>query len=162
MSRISRRLAALVLAPAFLICLSGPAPAAEQSKPAQTKIEDTPAPAKAASLPVAVELEGTDTVGAKLAFQLKEAFNGSSLFALTDKEQPKIKLLISSVPEFSERPAVGSAYAVVWVYYERSTSFASLLTREVGTVTTEDVPNLVTRLVERTSGLGARYGYLFE
>mgnify|MGYP003606992501 CR=1 FL=1 len=57
---------------------------------------------------------------------------------------------------------MGSAYSVTWVYYERSTSFASLLTREVGTVTEADVPALVARLVERTSGIGTRYSYLFE
>ena len=152
----------LLLAAIVALCLFGTAFAAEPNKPVQTKIENTPAAPKSAPLPVAVELEGTDTIGAKLAFQLKESFNGSSLFTLTDKEQPKIKLLISTAPEFSERPAVGSAYVVVWVYYERSTAFASLLTREVGTVTLDDVPALVTRLVERTSGLGARYGYLFE
>ncbi len=157
-----KRLAALVVVPVFLFLLGGAAVAAEPGKPVQTKIEDSSSTAKAKPLPVAVELEGTDTVGAKISFQLKEAFNTSSLFTLTDKEQPKVKLLISSVSEFSERPAVGSAYSVTWVYYERSTSFASLLTREVGTVTEADVPALVARLVERTSGIGTRYSYLFE
>ena len=111
---------------------------------------------------MAVELEGTDTIGAKLSFQLKEILNTSSLFSLTDKEQPKIRLLISTAPEFPSRPTVGSVYCVVWVYYERSTSFNSYLAREIGTVTMDEVPALAARLAERTSGLAAKYSYIFD
>ncbi len=159
---MNKHFATLLLISLAFFSFCPAASAADPGKPTQTKIEDAPQTAKSKPLPVAVELEGTDTIGAKLAFQLKETFNASSLFSLTDKEEPKIKLLISTTPEFSERPSVGSAYSVVWVYYERSSTFASVLTREVGTVTLEDVPALVVRLAERTSGLGARYGYLFE
>lgn len=145
-----------------------PAPAAAAAKPAASPPPAPPAPqvpqaqAKTDATPVAVELEGTDTLGAKLSFQLKEVLNSSTLFNLTDKDMPKLRVIVSTTPEFSSRPEVGSAYAVVWVYYERATAFTSYLASEVGTVSAEGVTDLATRLAERTSGLAAKYSYIFN
>ena len=57
---------------------------------------DKPAKVDARSTPVWVELEGTDSIGARLGMRLKEAFNGSNLFSLTDKDIPKMRLLVST------------------------------------------------------------------
>lgn len=117
---------------------------------------------KAGATPIDVELEGTDTLGAKLAFQLKEQLNGGTLFNLTSQERPKIKIMLSTATEFSSRPEAGSVYAVVWLYYEKPTAFNSYLAREVGVITSGNVEDLAIRLAERTAGLAAKYSYIFE
>ena len=117
---------------------------------------------KADATPVAVELEGTDTLGAKLSFQLKEVFNSGTLFALNDKDTPKLVVFISTTSEFPSRPEVGSAYSVVWVYSERSSVLSNYLAHEVGVVTPEGVADLAARLAERTSGLAAKHSYIFS
>ncbi len=145
------------------------APAVQQ--PAETPVradsKETPPPPKpgtkaANATPVMVELEGTDTIGAKLAFQLKETFNGGSMFAVTAKDTPKIRILITTEPEFASRPSVGSAYSVIWTYYINSASFSSYLASEVGTVDADGVNDLAARLAERTSGIMAKYAYIFD
>ena len=88
-----------------------------EEKPAKP-VKDAPRAVEVHATPVAVDHEGTDTPGTRLTFLLKELCNTSSLFVLTDKDTPKINILISSVPEFPSRPEIGSAYAVVWVYAE--------------------------------------------
>lgn len=75
---------------------------------------DKPAKVDARSTPVWVELEGTDSIGARLGMRLKEAFNGSNLFSLTDKDMPKMRLLVSTQSEFPGRPGVGSVYSICW------------------------------------------------
>ncbi|WP_051258045.1 hypothetical protein [Desulfovibrio cuneatus] len=117
---------------------------------------------KTPSTPVFVELEGTDTIGAKLSMQLQEMFNSGTLFTLTAKDEPKIRILISTKPEFTSRPGVGSAYSVIWLYHERSTAFTSYLASEVGVVSLDEVPALAMRIAERTTGLAAKYSYIFK
>lgn len=113
------------------------------------------------ALAVAVEYKGTDSIGSRLALRLKERFNSSSLFVLTEQDTPKIRILLSSVPEFPDRPGVGSAYAVVWVFSQSSGTLGHYLARSVGVVTSDEVNALADKLVERTDGLGVKYGYLF-
>ncbi len=129
---------------------------------ATSKAASAKAAIKADATPVSVQLEGTDTLGSKLAFQLKEIFNSGTLFSLTAKEEPKILLIISTASEFPSRPEVGSAYSAVWVYYERPTAFTSYLAGEVGVVSPDGVDNLAARLAERTSGIATKYAYIFN
>lgn len=110
---------------------------------------------------VAVEFEGTDSIGSRLATRVKELLNSSNLFSLTDKDTPKIRVLISSVPEFSTRPEVGSAYSVVWLFAQSEATLRHFLVREVGVMTPGEVNDLAAKIVERTDGLAVRYGYLF-
>lgn len=118
--------------------------------------------AKANATPVYIEYEGTDTIGANLAFQLRERFNTSSLFLLTDKEQPKFVLMLRTVPEFECRPGAGSVYALTWFYYEKKTTYNSYLQQELGVITAETIDNVVTRIVDLTTGVAARYGSLLR
>lgn len=130
--------------------------------PSAKPVADKPAAVKAdRSIPVMVEHEGTDTLGAKFAFQLKGAFNVSSLFTLTEKDEPKIKVLISTVAEFPARPSIASAYSVVWAFSQADGTLNFLLFREVGLVTPEELDALVTKVAERTDGVAAKYAYLF-
>ncbi|MGJ3521686.1 hypothetical protein ACR4XJ_01495 [Nitratidesulfovibrio sp. D1] len=125
-------------------------------------VADKPAPNVDRAVQVAVELEGTDSLGARLAFRLKDVFNASSLFVLSEKDAPKIRVLLSTTPEFPSRPAVGSAYSVVWVFSQSEGTLRHYLAREVGVVTAETVEDLVAHIAERTDGISVRYGYLFQ
>lgn len=92
----------------------------------------------------------------------KETLNSSNLFSLTDKDTPKIRILIATQPEFKDRPGVGSAYAVVWVFSQSENILRHYLTREVGVVTPDEINGLAAKLVEETDSLATRYGYLFQ
>lgn len=97
-----------------------------------------------------------------LATRVKETLNSSNLFSLTDKDTPKIRILIATQPEFKDRPGVGSAYAVVWVFSQSENILRHYLTREVGVVTPDEINGLAAKLVEETDSLATRYGYLFQ
>ncbi len=143
------------------LCLTATAWAAD-AQPGQI-LPDKPAVSKSdRRTPVFVEHSGTDSIGAKLSYQLKELFNAGSMFTLTEKDTPKIRVLISTAPEFAERPAIGSVYAVVWVFSQSDGTLRHYLEREVGVVSAEDVPGLVSKLAERTDGIAAKYSYLFQ
>lgn len=88
--------------------------------------------------------------------------NSSNLFSLTEKDTPKIRLLISTVSEFPSRPGLGSAYSVVWVFSQSEATLRHFLMREVGVLTPDEVNDLAAKIVERTDGLAVRYGYLFS
>ena len=93
---------------------------------------------------------------------LKEAFNGSNLFSLTDKDMPKMRLLVSTQSEFPGRPGVGSVYSICWTFTQGEGYLGYLLAREVGTLTYEEIDALVNRLVERTDGLSVKYSNLWK
>ena len=132
-----------------------------QQQPAKAQ-PDTPAKAETRSTAVAVIHEGTDSIGARLATRLKEAFNASNLFKLEEKDQPKMRLLLNTMPEFPSRPGAGSVYSITWVFSQSEGHLAYLLAREVGVLTLEEVDALTYSLLERTDGIGVRYGYLFK
>jgi predicted transcriptional regulator with HTH domain len=135
--------------------------AAYAAEPAAA-VPDKPIKITERHTPIAVEYEGTDSVGAQLATRIKETLNGSNLFSLTDKDAPKLRLLLSTVAEFPSRPGVGSAYAAVWVFSQSEATLRHYLMREVGLITPAEIDGLAAKLVERTDGLAVRYGYLFN
>lgn len=138
---------------------SGNGPAADNDSPGLAEIR---AAMKANAIPLSVEHAGNDTLGAKLAVQLKEAFNTGTLLALNDNDVPKLQMLVSTSPEFSSRPAAGSVYSVIWVYSERSNVLGNYLAHECGILTPEDLDGLAARLVSRTAGLTAKHAYIFK
>ena len=117
---------------------------------------------KAGATPIAVLHEGTDNLGAKLSYQLKEIFNSGTMFALNDKDEPKLQMLVSTVSEFPSRPGVGSVYCAVWAYSERPTALSSYLAQEVGVITPENLAELADKLAARTTGLAAKHSYIFN
>lgn len=163
-SRQSVFLSALLLFLAFFLTWTATVPsgAPAQDKEAKTAAPDKPAKNNANSVVVFVDHEGEDSVGAKLSFMLKETFNTSSLFNLSESKEPKLWVLLSSAPEFSSRPGMGSVYSVVWVFSQGEGTLRLYLAREVGTVTADEVPALVSKLSERTYGIAQKYGYLFQ
>lgn len=154
---VSALLAIALLCPAGLALAE---PAQEASKPAA--VQDKPAPVASRVISVSVELEGTDSIGARLGMRLKEAFNASNLFRLTEEDTPKMRLIVTTAPEFSSRPSVGSVYSLCWTFSQKKNYLSMLLGREVGTVSVDEVDALVARVVERTDGLGVKYADLFR
>ena len=150
--------ACLLALPVTAAAVVTPPPAPEKTAP----IQDKPAKASERNTPVAVEYEGTDSIGARLATRLKENFNSSNLFQLTEKDTPKIRVLIATKPEFESRPGVGSAYAIVWLFSQSEATLRHFLVREVGVLTPDEVNDLAAKIIERTDGLAVRYGYLFQ
>ncbi len=131
-------------------------------EPVKKSIKDSPKAVSGRTTAVAVQHEGADSAGAKLAFQLKDSFNTSSLFDLTDMDVPKITLYISTVSEFPGRPEVGSAFAVVWTYSESEGTLKHYLSREVGVVNDATARAAAGRLAELTDVIAVKYRYLFE
>ncbi len=131
-------------------------------EPATKAIQDSPQAVTGRTTAVAVELDGSDAAGAKLAFELKELFNSSTLFELTDRDTPKLKVFLSTAPEFASRPELGSVFAVVWVYSETERTLKHYLAREVGVVSDGTARALAQRLAERTDRLASNYAYLFD
>ncbi|MDR0466741.1 MAG: hypothetical protein LBH94_05235 [Deltaproteobacteria bacterium] len=132
-----------------------------QQQPAKAQ-PDTPVKAEARNTAVAVIHEGVDSIGARLATRLKEAFNASNLFRLEEKDQPKMRLLLNTLSEFPSRPGAGSVYSITWTFSQSEGHLAYLLARDVGVLTMEEVDALIHRLLERTDGIGVKYGYLFK
>ena len=125
-------------------------------------VADKPAAAADRTTAVMVDHDGTDTLGAKFAFQLKGTFNTSSLFTLTETDKPKLKVFITTAAEFPSRPQIASVYGIVWAFSQADGTLSFMLAREVGTVTVEDLDSLVAKIAERTDGIAAKYAYLFS
>lgn len=134
---------------------------AQAAPQAATPVPDKPTSIKERVTTVTVQHEGTDSVGARLATRLKESFNSSNLFDLSDKDVPKIRLLVTSSPEFPGRAGLGSVYSVIWVFVQNETLLTYYLANQVGTLSPDEVDSEAAKLVERTDGIAARYGSLF-
>lgn len=135
-----------------------PAFAADAPAKTDAAIPDKPTRITERNTPVAVEYEGNDSIGSRLATRVKETLNSSNLFSLTDKDTPKIRILIATQPEFKDRPGVGSAYAVVWVFSQSENILRHYLTREVGVVTPDEIngwpPSLLKKPTASLPGTG--------
>lgn len=126
-----------------------------------TVLPNTPVATVDRSTAIAIEHEGNDSLGIELSMKLKERLNSSNLFKLEEKDTPKFRILISSAPEFEQRPSVGSAYAIVWVFSQSEATLRHFISREVGIVTPETLDSLIVKIIEKTDGLSVRYSYLF-
>lgn len=156
--------AALLLA--AMCFASAPAFAAQSPVPQAGKpVEDAPQKSAERNTVVNVQLDGSDSLGARLSTRLKERFNQSSLFRLNadeERDAPELRVLINTAPEFPARPGVGSVYGVCWVFSQGKGYLGYLLAREVGTVNADDLDALVDKLVERTDGIAAKYANLWK
>lgn len=150
----------------FCLALAGslalaPLALAAQPPAAGKTVPDKPAAVVDRTTPVMVEHEGADTLGAKFAFQLKSLFNSSSLFSLTDKDEPKLKVLIATAEEFPSRPHIASVYSITWTFSQADGTLSFFLAHEVGVTTNEDLDAFVTKVASRADGMAAKYSYLF-
>lgn len=139
-----------------------PAAFADTVMPATNKpAKDKPVESSNKSAVVAVLYEGTDNIGANLSTKLKETFNSSNLFTLENKDVPKIILNLSTKAEFPARPNIASIYSIVWTYNQSTSHLGYLLSKELGTISSDDINNLVNKIVEKTDIIAIKYGYLF-
>lgn len=148
-------------------CFSAsPVSAAQAAAPQAGKpVQDAPQKNVDRTTVVNVQIDGTDSIGARLSTRLKERFNQSSLFRLNadeERDAPELRVLLNTAPEFPSRPGVGSVYGVCWVFSQGKGYLGYLLAREVGTVNADDLDALVDKLVERTDGIAAKYGNLWK
>lgn len=128
-------------------------------------VQDEPAQATTRSTVISVITDGSDSLGARLSTKLKERFNQSSLFRLNneeDKDAPELRFLLTTDAEFPARPQVGSIYGICWVFHQGKGYLGYLLAKEIGTFSADDIDTLVDKLVERTDGIAAKYGYLWK
>jgi hypothetical protein len=150
----------LLLACIALTAAGTPARAAEGA--VGGVIADTPAVAASRTTAVTVEHEGTDTLGSKLSFEVKGLFNRSSLFTLSEQDEPKLRLLLSTTSEFPARPAIASAYTAVWTFSQGEGTLSFYLAREVGLADADGLDALVAHLAEKTDGIAVKYRYLLQ
>ena len=108
--------------------------------------------------PVVVEFEGSDTLGVTLFTRLQDALNSTNPVA--PQREAKFRILLTTASEFPSRPGVGSIYAVVWTLALSEGSMEYYLVRDLGVVTPDTVDAVVARIIGRTDGVAARYGYL--
>ena len=108
--------------------------------------------------PVVVEFEGSDVLGVTLFTRLQDKLNSTNPSA--PQREAKFRLLLTTASEFPSRPGVGSVYAVVWTLALSEGSMEYYLVRDLGVVTPDTVDAVVARIIGRTDGVAARYGYL--
>lgn len=108
--------------------------------------------------PVVVEFEGNDAIGVTLFSRLQAKINSAN--PANPAREAKFRILLSTAAEFPSRPGVGSVYAVVWTLALSEGSMEYYLVRDLGIVTPDTVDEVADRIVSRTEGVSARYGYL--
>lgn len=141
--KVSRIVALFALM--FCLCASA-ALAADEARKAERRT------------PVVVEFEGSDAIGVTLFSRLQSSINSAN--PANPSREAKFRILLSTAAEFPSRPGVGSVYAVVWVLSMSEGSMEYYLVRDLGIVTPDSVDAVVERIVSRTEGVVARYGYL--
>lgn len=112
--------------------------------------------------PISVVHGNLDALGTRFVFHLKDAVNKSSLFRLTDGDEKKIQLLVTTKEEFPSRPTIGSIYSVIWIFSAGSDVLTHYLDNEVGVITPETVSEVAEALAARTDVVASGYLYLFE
>ena len=140
-------------------------PATTPAAPAPMKeIPDRPSEARRQEqkIVISVEHEGSDNVGGRLAYHLKELFERSSLFTLSTRDERKLKVILRTVEEFPGRPNMSSAYALVLVYSETEGTLKYLLHSEVGMVHSASVKEDAELLAGKAHEIYSKYAYLFE
>jgi hypothetical protein len=111
---------------------------------------------------VAVEHAGTDPLGARLAFELKETLGASTLFELTRDDVPKVSVILRTSEEFPGRPGMGTVWSAVWIYSAGTGVLAHFLDAQVGVAAPGDVETMAGALAQKTDEVAGRYAYLFE
>lgn len=150
---------ALVLAVASGALAQGPSPQRPGQAPrtaAQPQEENGP------RIPVSVEHAGSDPIGIRLAFALKEAFGKSPLFRMATAEEKKISVRVTTKAEFVDRPGLASGWSVIWLFTEQSDVLGFYLESDMGFADRDVVSDAAVALASRTEEVARRFSYLFE
>lgn len=73
-------------------------------------------------MPVEVVDLSDDMVGERLVYYVKEGIRESNAFRLTNSDESRVKLIISTMDRFQDTPNISSQYCVVWVFVGASNS----------------------------------------
>ncbi len=154
-------LCCLCVAPAAIFAQQSDQPSA-QPKQAPVEQEQTESDQVQDRLPVFIEHEGADPVGLRLAFHLKETFQKSGLFRLAKPDEKHFSLRLVTREQFTDRPYLGSVYALVWRYVESRDVLAYSLGERLGFVDADVVVQEAEVIAAETDRVKGRYGYLLE
>ncbi|MFW6243847.1 MAG: hypothetical protein ACOC15_01765 [Desulfovibrionales bacterium] len=113
-------------------------------------------------LPVRIEHTGVDQLGIRLAYAMRETFNRSGLFRLSQQNQQSLRVLLTTRNEFTDRPGLSSVFSVVWLFSTGEGVLSHYLNSEVGFVSPDEVQAQAEVLVARTDSVASSYVYLFE
>lgn len=112
-------------------------------------------------VPVFVENVGEDPLGQRLAFELREALRVSAGFKLAKAGDKALRVRVVALPEFKDRPQIGSAFGVTWLFSEGGNVLSYYLESEVGLVDEARLKTEAQSLLARTDELAGRFAYLF-
>ncbi|HMM37699.1 MAG TPA: hypothetical protein PKB11_02975 [Desulfovibrio sp.] len=129
---------------------------------AEHKAEKKQDPANKGRVPVVVDYEGEDALGQRLAFELREAFRASAGFRLTGTGDKGLRLRLRAVPEFKDRPGLGSIYAVSWLFSEGGNVLSYFLDSGLGVIDEGSLKREAQSLTARTDELSGRFAYLLS
>lgn len=132
-----------------------------KSKPAEVVAKEK-SPAKAEGRPVFIEHSGKDAIGGMLALKLKENLHQSSLFSIADKGKKSVRIRVVTRSEFSDRPAVGSLYTIIWTFAENDNVLAYYLSDTIGIVDNSSLELEAEKLTAMTDSVVEQYKFLFE
>lgn len=127
---------------------------------AEHKAEKKQDPATKGRVPVVVDFEGEDALGQRLAFELREAFRAASGFRLAGAGDKGLRLRLRAVPEFKDRPNLGSIYAVSWLFSEGGNVLSYFLDSGLGVVDEGSLKREAQNLAARTDEISGRFAYL--
>ncbi len=127
---------------------------------AEHKAEKKQDPANKGRVPVVVDFEGEDALGQRLAFELREAFRASSGFRPAGAGDKGLRLRLRAVPEFKDRPNLGSIYAVSWLFSEGGNVLSYFLDSGLGVVDEGSLKREAQNLAARTDEISGRFAYL--
>lgn len=163
-----------------VLAQQAPAKAAETGQKPEAKAEQKPPKAEAKAeakseakaekkrevpdaerVPVFVEAVGEDVLGQRLVFELREALRTSAGFRLAKAGDKALRMRVAAVPEFKERPQIGSAYAVTWLFSEGGNVLSYYLESGLGLVDETRLKGEAQSLAARTDELAGRFAYLF-
>ena len=80
---------------------------------------------------------------------------------LSNREEKKIVLVLTTREEFPGRPNLCSIYAVTWLFSAKEGSLKYFLSTETGIVDATGLDQAAETILGRTDKLATTYGYLF-
>ena len=113
------------------------------------------------SYPLAIEAHGTDPIGQKLVFLLKENFNKSSFFVPATKKEKRILLRVNTLNEFPGRLGLSAVYVFSWLFSESEETIPYFLDNTIGIVDSSQLEKCAQQILIHTTEVMEHFHYLF-
>jgi hypothetical protein len=106
---------------------------------------------------VAVQIvdESEDDVGSRLIFRIKEEFRASSAFRLTDVDEARLKVIVSTMDRFKgdlQRQSIATVYSIIWLVEDEKTA-ATYLDNTIGFSGESTIASAAQTIIARTDRL---------